>query len=81
MIQSIFMARFSGCSFGLPISQFSEMGSDVPGSADMFNRPLHNALDWQTWRRQLNHTGVDSMFAAKCVPNVFTFIKCPSPVH
>jgi len=47
----------------------------------MFNHRVPNVLDWQTWRRQLNHTGVDSVFTVKCVANVFTLLKCPSAVH
>ena len=34
----------------------------VPESVDMSNRRAPPALDWQTWRRQLNHTCVDSDF-------------------
>jgi len=37
-------------------------------------RDVPNVLDWQTWRRQLNHTGVDSDFTAKCIANVFTLL-------
>ena len=43
----------------------------------MFNRRVPDALDWQTWRRQLNHMGVDSVFTVKCVANVFALLKCP----
>ena len=42
----------------------------VPGSVHMFNRRVPNVLDRQTWRRQLNHTGVDSVFTVKCVANL-----------
>jgi len=47
----------------------------------MFNRRVPNVLDWQTWHCQLNQTGVDSDFTVKCIANVFTLLKCPSPVH
>ena len=47
----------------------------VPGSADMFNRRVPDVLDWQTWRRQLNHMRVDSIFTVKCVANVFALLK------
>ena len=53
----------------------------VPGSVHMFNRRVPLALDWQTWRRQLNHMSVDSVFTVKCVANVFALLKCPSAVH
>jgi len=53
----------------------------VPGSVDVFNRRVPHTLDWQTWRRQLNHTDVDSVSTVKCVANVFTLPKCPSSVH
>ena len=46
----------------------------------MFNRRVPHALDWQTWRRQLNHTGGDSVFTVKCVANVFALLKRPSTV-
>ena len=51
------------------------------GLLTLFNRRVPPALDWQTWRRQLNHTGVDSDFTLKCVANVFALLKCPSAVH
>ena len=52
----------------------------VPGSLHMFNRRVPHTLDWQTWRRQLSHTGVDSVFTVKCVANVFALLKRPSTV-
>ena len=56
-------------------------GACVPGCVHMFNRHVPPYTRLAAWRRQLNHTGADSVFIVKCVANVFALLKCPSAVH